>query len=82
MSQTSTAESAFQPPYTIEVGGEVQCKSVPSYARAIALANAYVKHGATRKVEIFDHNRRRVYEDQHGLVVGARSSLGRAGAGL
>ena len=68
MSQTSTAQSAFEPPYTIELGGEVQCKSVPSYARAIALADAYVNNGTTRKVVIFDHRRRRVYEDRHGLV--------------
>jgi hypothetical protein len=68
MPQCSTEQFAFEPPYTIEVGGEVQCKSVPTYARAIALAEAYVNHGTTRKVEVFDQQRRRVYKGGHGLI--------------
>jgi hypothetical protein len=61
MSQTSTARPEFEPPYRIEVGGEVQYKSVPSYARAISMLEGYVKHGTRRKVEVFDRNGTRVY---------------------
>ena len=61
MSQTSIAQSELEPPYTLKVGGEVQHRSVPSYARAISLAESYVKHGARRRVEVFDRHRIRVY---------------------
>jgi hypothetical protein len=61
MSQTPTPRSELEPPYTIELGGTVQHRSVPSYARAISLAEAYVRHGTRRSVEVFDRYRTRVY---------------------
>ena len=62
MSQLSTTRSQFEPPYRIEVGGTVRYKSVPSYARAISMAEGYVKHGTPRtRVEVFDRYGTRVY---------------------
>ena len=61
MSQTSIAQSELEPPYTLEVGGKVQHRSVHSYARAISLAESYVKHGTRRRVEVVDRHRTRVY---------------------
>jgi hypothetical protein len=68
MYQLSTARSEFEPPYTIEVGGKVEHKSVPSYARAISLAQAYVRYNTCRKVEVFDRGRKRVYVPETGTV--------------
>ena len=67
MSQTSIAQSELEPPYTLKVGGKVQYRSVPTYARAISLAESYVKHGARLRVEVFDRHHTRVYVSETGV---------------
>ena len=64
MPQTFFAPPEFEPPYRLEVGGQVVYKSLPSYARAISLAGAWVKHGTRRKVEVFDSEHTQVFEAQ------------------
>ena len=67
MSQTFAAPPEFEPPYTLELGGQVVYKSLPTYARAVSLAKGYIEDGTTRKVELFDHRRRRVVSHTRGL---------------
>jgi hypothetical protein len=61
MPELPSAQSKLEPPYRVEVGGKMEHMSVPSYARAISLAESYVSRGSRRKVEIFDSHRRQVY---------------------
>lgn len=61
-------EKSFEPPFTVDVDGEVKGKGIPSEESARMLAQDFARRNPSSRVEVFDRSGKSLFFSQTTTV--------------